>query len=58
MNYKKLLKRLSAQEKLPAKELEREMQAAISAAGLNCTVEEFIKTGTRLTKETIYRIIV
>ncbi len=50
MNYKKILKELSAKEKPPAKKLEKEMQAAINAAGLNCTVKEFIETGTRLTK--------
>ena len=58
MNYKKILKELSAKENLPVKKLEKEMQAAINAAGLNCTVKEFIETGTKLTKETIYRIIV
>ena len=54
MNYKKLMKELSKKENIPVKQLEKEMQNAILAAGLNCSVKEFIKTGTNLAKKRLY----
>ncbi|MBP3390613.1 MAG: hypothetical protein J6L58_02870 [Clostridia bacterium] len=54
MKYKKLLKELSAKNNIPVKQLEKEMQNAINAAGLDCTVKEFIEKGTELIKQRLY----
>lgn len=54
MNYKKIMKELSLKHGVPVKHLEKEMQSAIFLAGLNCSVKEFIKTGTRMAKERLY----
>ena len=54
MNYRKILKELSAKENVPIKELEKEMQTAIKAAGLDYTVKQFIKEGTKLAKQRLY----
>ncbi len=51
MNYKKVLRKLSKKENVPVKELEQEMEKAIRAAGLTCSVKEFIsKTANTVSK--------
>ncbi|MBQ5910377.1 MAG: hypothetical protein IIW94_00015 [Clostridia bacterium] len=54
MNYKKIMKELSLKENIPIKVLEKEMQAAIYSAGLNCSVKDFIKKGHKLAKKRLY----
>ena len=42
MQYKKLLRTLAEKEGISEQQLETEMQAALEAAGVICSVEEFI----------------
>lgn len=44
MTYKKILKKLSIKENIPEKEIENEIQKALSGAGLDCSAKEFIET--------------
>ncbi len=53
MKYKEILKQLAIKENVTEKEIEKEMQLAINLAGLNCSVEEFIKTSSKLIKDYI-----
>lgn len=54
MKYKKILKSLSKKEGVTVKQLEAEMKSALAAAGLSCSVKEFIESGTTLAKERLY----
>ncbi len=56
MNYSEVLKQLSIKENISVTELENEMKKAINAAGLNCSVEDFIKQSVAILKRTIYSI--
>lgn len=57
MKYKQILKELALKENVSEKEIEREMKIAIEAAGLKCSVKEFIETTSNLLKQkTIYSI--
>ena len=54
MNYKKILKKIAEKEGVSAKEVERDMKAALFAAGLNCSVEEFLKAGAKMVANRLY----
>ncbi len=54
MNYKKGLRQLSKKENVPVKELEREMEKAIRAAGLTCSVKDFIMSTAATAKKRLY----
>lgn len=55
MNYNRILKQIAAKENISVKEVEREMEIAIRAAGLDCSPKEFIeKTALLVRKKTIY----
>ena len=55
MNYNQILKQIAVKENVSVKEVEKEMQAAIKAAGLDCSPKEFIETTALLVREkTIY----
>lgn len=54
MNYKKVLRQLSKKENVPVKELEREMEKAIRAAGLTCSVKDFIMSTAATAKKRLY----
>ena len=54
MKYKKILKSLSKKEGVTVKQLEAEMKSALTAAGLSCSVKDFIINGTKLAKERLY----
>ena len=54
MKYKKILKSLSKKEHISVKQLETEMKAALTAAGLSCSVKDFIENGTMLAIERLY----
>lgn len=54
MKYKKILKQISAKEKTSVKEIEYEMQKAITAAGYNCSVKDFIEMATAKVKQRLY----
>lgn len=59
MTYKKMLKELARRENTSINEIEKEMQAAIDFAGLDCSVKEFIEITSRIINEkTIYNNIV
>lgn len=54
MNYKKLLKKIAHKENISVKELEREMSAALKAAGETCSVKEFIEKTSEIVKNRLY----
>ncbi len=59
MNYKKILRQIAIKENTSVKEIEREMTAAIRAAGLTCSVKHFIENAAESVKQkTIYSNIV
>lgn len=58
MKYKKIIRQIALKENISEKEVEQEMQSAIDTAGLNCTVQEFIKIMSSNLKKTIYSNIV
>ncbi len=58
MKYEKIIRQIALKENISEKEVEQEMQSAIDAAGLDCTVKEFIKIMSSKLKKTIYSNIV
>lgn len=54
MKYKKILKQISDKEKVSVKEIEYEIQKAISAAGYNCSVKDFIEMTAAKVKQRLY----
>ena len=43
MKYKKIISKISEREGVMAEEVEEEMKKALKAAGIECSVDEFIK---------------
>ena len=58
MKYKQIIRQIAFKENISVKEVEQEMQLAINAAGLECTVQEFIEEMVSKLKKTIYSNIV
>lgn len=58
MKYKKIIRQIALKENISEKAVEQEMQSAIYAAGLDCSVQEFIKIMSLNIKKTIYSNIV
>lgn len=59
MNYKKILKNIAEKEKISVKEVEKEMLAALRAAGYDLFGKRiFRKRRQRHQQQTIYSIIV
>ena len=54
MNYKKILKQLATKENVPEKEIEKEMELAISLAGLDCSARKFIDVATKTIEKRLY----
>ncbi len=55
MKYKDILKEIATNRKISTKEVEKEMEAAIKCAGLDCSPKEFIENAVAVLKErTIY----
>ena len=54
MKYKEILRQLAIQENVSEKEIEKEMQLAIKAAGLNTTPKEFIEKATKQVEKRLY----
>ncbi|MBR5273248.1 MAG: hypothetical protein IKU25_07670 [Clostridia bacterium] len=54
MRYNKILRQIAESENVSVEEVEREMKIAIAAAGLDCSVEEFIEKAASLAKIRLY----
>ena len=54
MKYGKIIKQIALKENISRKAVKQEMQSAIYSAGLDCTVEEFIRIMSSSIKRTIY----
>ncbi len=54
MNYNEILTQLAIKNNVSVKEIEKEMAFAISCAGLNCSVKDFIETTSASLIKTIY----
>ena len=48
MNYNKILKQIAVKENISEKEIENEMKKAITMAGYDCSVQEFIEMSVKL----------
>lgn len=59
MNYNEIIRQLAIKENVSVEEIEKEMEAAIKYAELDCSAKEFIETTVALLKQkTIYSRIV
>lgn len=47
MKYHKILKLIADKENVTVKEIEKEMEAALKAANINCSPQQFIKSITQ-----------
>ena len=54
MNYKKILQKIAEKEHVSAKEAEREMAAALKAAGISCSVKKFLEDASNGIKQRLY----
>ncbi len=54
MTYENILREISLKENVSVEEIEREMQTAINAAGLDCTAKEFIEITSFFVNERRY----
>ena len=56
MNYRKIIRCVAEKENISKKEVEKEMKKALTAAGLQCTPQEFIQKITTTIKYRRYII--
>lgn len=54
MNYKRILKTIAEKENVSVKEVENEMAAALTSAGITCSVQEFLEKATDILKRRLY----
>ena len=54
MKYNEILKTIAAKENRKPREIEKEMKAALKAAGLECSVKEFIETTSLSIRNRLY----
>ena len=54
MNYKKILRKIAEKEHISTKEVEREMAAALKAAGITCSVKSFLENTSKSIKKRLY----
>ena len=54
MNYKKILKNIAEKEKISVKVVEKEMLAALRAAGMTCSVKEFLENAVNDINSRLY----
>ena len=53
MKYNEILKQISIKENVPVKQIEQEMKTALKAAGITCSVKEFIQRTSIAVKDYI-----
>ena len=54
MRYEDILKKIAERENVSVDDVEKEMKLAIAYSGLNCSVDEFIKTTASLIAQKDY----